>query len=75
MITNPVRESALRRVSITANELNQLLFWAKVGTEKTNGGSYYPTVLETIKEYRKICSTKRGGEVKKIKFWKEALDG
>ena len=54
MITRPIRKTALRNISITVNELNQLLFWAKIGADKSKGGSYYPDVLSTIVEYRAL---------------------
>jgi hypothetical protein len=53
MNTPNVKKSAQKLMTPSINELNQLVFWAKIGLKKVKGGSYYPEVLETIKEFEK----------------------
>ena len=52
MINNNIKKTALRPITITVHEINQLIFWAEVALKKTKGGSYFPEVLETIKEIK-----------------------
>lgn len=63
MKTFNCRETAKRIIGISRNELNQLCFWAKVGVEKfegttanvkSKGGSYWPEIKQTIKDFQKI---------------------
>ena len=51
MKTFNARESANREILISINELNQLLQWAKVVVSLSLGGSYFETIISTIKEY------------------------
>lgn len=49
-----------KKITIYLNELNQLVFWASVALKsKVRGGQFYPEVLETVKELKKLhkCPT------------------
>lgn len=50
MNTRKVRSTAKGLVSVTKNELNQLLFWAAVGVKNSKGGAYQDVVETTISE-------------------------
>lgn len=57
-----LKKSALRKISITRHELRQLLFWAKTGAtaKKWKGGTYFPEILETIRELESKLSSRKG---------------
>ena len=50
MNTHNLRPSAKEPITLSKNEVRQLVFWAKIGLKKGKYGSYYDEVIETIKE-------------------------
>jgi hypothetical protein len=58
MISRQAKRSAHKEVLVSKNELNQLLFWAAVGVEKSRAGAYWECIEDTVRELGRLVGYK-----------------
>ena len=58
MISRNCKRSAHEEISVSKNELRQILFWASVGVGKSKSGAYWECIEDTVREIGKLVGYK-----------------
>ncbi len=60
MISRNCKRNAHEEISVSKNELRQLLFWATVGVERSKSGAYWECIEATVRELGRLVGFRPG---------------